>query len=474
MFENIKKHLVHKEDPNEVRSRTVSAENIPTEAKARRTSSLRRLSEQWWRRLMEAVFNGGFSDQVARYSSNEQTSDYVWSTIGWSTWGVIFPILSIAATKVSGIEAAGRFALAFVVSNLLLFVGNYGVRTYQVSDIDEEHSFSDYNIQRIMTCIIMIFAGWLWVKVRGYDHEMAMICVGVFGFRVVDAYADVYEGRLQQVNKLYLAGISQTIRSVAATLFFCIFIFISKSIVVAGIAMAIASLITLFVVTIPLTLFETRKSRKASPIEIKEIFVQCFPLFIALFLYNLLDSMPKFAMEGVLSYDNQLYFNVMYFPPHAILMLTGMIYKPQLLRMSELWADKDKRKRFDLIIYGMLAIIAVLTGLTALFMDYVGISLLSLMYGIDFEQFRYLVMLMVIVGGISGAIDFIYQVITVLRQQEHVTSLYLITFFVSLPLSWAFIHLLGLEGAVYDSMVIMGLLFALLMYEYYAIRRRLS
>ncbi len=423
---------------------------------------------------MEAVYNGGFSDQVARYGSNEQTQDYLWSTIGWSTWGIIFPILSIAATAVSGIEAAGRFSLAFVVSNLLLFIGNYGVRTYQVSDLDEEHSFRDYNIQRILSCILMIAAGWLWVKVRGYDHEMAMICAGVFGFRVVDAYADVYEGRLQQVNKLYLAGISQTIRSIAATVFFCIVLFISRSITAAGIAMAIASLITLIIVTIPLTLFETRRSRKASPVEIKEIFIQCFPLFCALFLYTLLDSMPKFAMEGVLSYDNQLYFNVMYFPPHAILMLSGIIYKPQLLRMSELWADTTKRKRFDLVILGMIVIIAAITGLTALFMSYVGISLLSFMYGIDFEQFRYLVMLMVIVGGISAAIDFIYQVITVLRQQEHVTSLYLITFLVSLPLSWAFIRLLGLEGAVYDSMIIMGMLFCLLMYEYYSIRRRLA
>ncbi len=474
MFKHIQNRFSKKVDSTTHRSRTVSADNIPKEAKLRRTSQLRRISEQWWGRLIEAVYNGGFSDQVARYGSNETTQDYLWSTIGWSTWGIIFPILSIAATQISGIEAAGRFSLAFVVSNLLLFIGNYGVRTYQVSDLDEEHSFRDYNINRILTCLLMIFAGWLWVVFRDYDHEMAMICFGVFGFRVVDAYADVFEGRLQQVNKLYLAGISQTIRSVAATVFFVIVLFISKSITAAGIAMAVVSLATLVVITIPLTLLETRRSRRATPVEIKEIFLQCFPLFCALFLYTLIDSMPKFAMEGVMSYDNQLYFNVMYFPPHAILMLTGMIYKPQLLRLSAIWSDKTKRKRFDLVIFGMLLVIALITGLTAAFMGWIGISILSVMYGIDFEQFRYMVMLMVIVGGVSAAIDFIYQVITVLRQQEHVTSLYLITFLVSLPLSWAFIQLLGLEGAVYDSLIIMSMLFCLLMYEYYSIRRRLA
>ena len=37
------------------------------------------------------------------------------------------------------------------------------------------------------------------------------IGLGVYLYKVIDGVADVYEGRLQQADKLYLAGMSQTL-----------------------------------------------------------------------------------------------------------------------------------------------------------------------------------------------------------------------------------------------------------------------
>ena len=68
---------------------------------------------------------------------------------------------------------------------------------------------------------------------------------------------------------------------------------------------------------------ETPRSKRWNVGSIVELFKQCFPLFIALFLYAFIDNMPKFVMEGVLSYDNQLYFNALYFPAQGILLTVG-------------------------------------------------------------------------------------------------------------------------------------------------------
>jgi hypothetical protein len=46
-------------------------------------------------------------------------------------------------------------------------VGNYGVRTYQVSDLDEMDSFAAYQIQRVITCVAMLCAGVAYCLVRG-------------------------------------------------------------------------------------------------------------------------------------------------------------------------------------------------------------------------------------------------------------------------------------------------------------------
>ena len=435
---------------------------------------LARMANQWWNRLLTSIYSGNISEQSEQYAAHSTSKDYIWNSVGWGAWGAMFPLLTIVATQIVGVEQAGMFSMAFVIANLLWFLGNYGVRTYQVSDLDEQHSFTDYNINRVITCLIMLVVGYLWCEIKGYPQEMTKVCYGVFIFRMIDAYADVFEGRLQQMDKLYLAGISMTVRSALSTIAFSVFLILTRSLEVAGIAMAIGATASLLILTIPLTLFETPKSRKPSFKAIKEIFINCFPLFCALFLYALIDAMPKFAMENVLSYDNQLYFNTMYFPSHAIIMIAGIIYKPQLVRLATVWQDKSKHKRFDLIIWAMIGMIAAITAIVAVIMVWIGIPVMSFLYGVDFAKFKSLVVVMVVSGGVCASIDFLYQIITVLRAQQAVTKLYLIAFAFSVPVSMLLIGFAGLAGAVIDNLIIMAILFVLLVTEYFAIRKRLS
>ena len=230
----------------------------------------------------------------------------------------------------------------------------------------------------------------------------------------------------------------------------------------------------LLLLTLPLAYLETEKSLPATFRGVRELFVQCWPLFLALFLYNVIDSVPKFAMEGSLSYDNQLYYNAMYFPAHSILMAAGFIYKPQLVRLARIWEDPEKHRRFDLVVLAMIGVIALITGAMALFMGWVGIPLMGLMYGLDFEQFRSLVFVMVATGGVCACIDFLYQIITVLRAQGEVTRLYLIAFVFAVPVAMLLVNFSGLSGAVVGSLVVMSILLLLLVTEYLAIRKRLE
>ena len=435
-------------------------------------SLLARTVNQWWNRLLGAVYSRSFSEQSEQYMAHRTTRDYVCNTIGQAAWGGLFPLLTIVCTQLVGAEQAGYFSMAFVVGTLLLFLGNYGVRTYQVSDLDEMESFYDYQLNRVITCVAMLGVGLAYCTIRGYDAMMESICMGVLLFRAVDALADVYEGRLQQKDKLYLAGLSQAIRCALAFVVFTVVLFVTRNLVWASCGMAIGAAISLALFTLPLALFETDKSLPLSLRGVKELFVQCFPLFLALFLYNLLDSMPKFAMEGVLSYDNQLYFNAMYFPALSILMIVGFIYKPQLVRLANIWATPEEHKRFDLIVLAMFVVIAVITGVTALIMGWIGIPIMSFLYGVDFEQFRPLVYVMVCTGGVCAAIDFLYQIITVLREQQSVMRLYLIACVFSVPVALLLVNFSGLVGAVVSSVVIMSMLLVLLLSEYVVIRKR--
>ncbi len=431
-----------------------------------------RVVNSWWNRLLGAIYSGNFADQSEQYLAHQTTRDYICNTCGEAANGALFPILTMICSQLLGAVQAGQFSMAFTIGSLLLFVANYGARTYQVSDLDEMQSFLDYQVNRLLTCAAALAVGMAWFKVMGYEGTMLSICSSMLVYRAVDGLADVYEGRLHQKDKLYLGGLAQAIRCVVAGVAFAVVLLLTGSLSLAGWALAIGGVASLLVVTIPLAYFETDKSLPLTLRGVRELFVQCFPLFIALFLYNLIDSMPKFAMEQMLSYDNQLYYNAMYFPAHCIMMFASFIYKPQLVRLARIWEDPEKHKRFDLIVVAMFAVIAVITAILAAFMGWIGIPLLSLMYGVDFEQFRSLVYVMIVMGGLAACIDFLYQIITVLRAQGSVMRLFLIAVVFSVPICYLLVGFADLAGAVLSGVVVMAILMVLLITEYARIHKQ--
>ena len=433
-----------------------------------------KLANDWFDRLVGAASDKTFSGQDEEYESGRTSRDFVWNTVGFTAWGMVFPILTIVVTQLVGAENAGVFSLAFVTANLLYLIGSYGMRTYQVSDVDEYHAFKDYLISRVVTCAVMMVAGFLYCAIKGYTGQVHTLFIGICAFKAVDAMGDVCEGRLQQMDKLYLGGISLTIRSAVAFFVFAIALLITGDMGIAAVAMAIASLVTLAVVTVPLALFETPKSTPMNMRSIGLLLRESMPVFVALFLYALIDNLPKFLMEGVLSYDNQLYFNALYFPAQTVLLVIGFVYKPLLVRIANLWSDVSKRKKFDLLIIGMMVIVVVVTIAGIALMAWIGIPIMSYLYGVDFEEFRQLSYIMLAAGGVTAGIDFLYQIITVLRRQHVVVGLYLITFVLSILILTLMINMVGLKGAVIGYLIVMSILFVLLVREYVTQRMKLS
>lgn len=459
----------HREPPEQ------DEERWKRDKRYRSVNPVRKLINDWFDRVTGAVSDGGLADQEEEYGSGRTSRDFMWNSIGQGVWGIVFPFLTIVVTQLVGVERAGMFSFAFVLANLLYILANYGVRTYQVSDLDEYHSFADYQVNRIATCVIMMIVGFLICQFAGFQGEMATMCIGIFAYRAVDALGEVYEGRLQQVDKLYLGGISLALRSGAAFIVFALFLIITGNLGIASIAMAVAAALTFAFVTFPLTMLETPRSTPPSMRSISLLFRECFPVFLALFLYAVIDNMPKFVMQGAnLPYDNQLYFNALYFPAQAILITVQLIYRPMLVKMANTWNDESRRTRFDIIIVAMFALIVAITVIGVVLMAWIGIPIMNFLYGLDFGPYAELSFIMLAAGGVTAAIDFLYQVITILRRQQVVLSLYLITFGFSLLVLIMMTTMMGFQGAVMGYLIVMAILLILLVREYIMQRLKFS
>jgi O-antigen/teichoic acid export membrane protein len=118
-----------------------------------------------------------------------------------------------------------------------------------------------------------------------------------------------------------------------------------------------------------------------------------------------------------------------------------------------------------------LSIAGVTLG-ALVFFALAGIPLFGVLYGIDFESMRVLCLLMIVAGGFTGGIDFLYQVMTVVRNQNAIIRSYLVAFVVALCTSVALVFLLGLPGAVFAYLATMAVLFFSLVVEYLRVARR--
>lgn len=466
LFYCVKHMFAPKEEYNSRTTRTRSELHAPR--------SSHNIMRSWKNRLMEGVQHQDFANQVALYGSHRTVKDYLCNALGQACMGLMFPLLTILVSQICGCDSAGQFSMAFVVASVFQFIALFGVRTFQVSDVSEQDSFAAYQLQRILTCIIMAAMSWIYLTLRHDSELMSSLLISLMAFKLIDSLADVYEGRLQQCDKLYLAGISQAIRCGGACFVFMLVLILFHDVQTATRALALFAGVSFGIITYPLAKFETPKSRAWEPIELSELFYECFPAFLGQFLFALIDTSPKFIMEAILDYQQQLYFNALYFPAMAIVLVAALVYKPQLMKLSMLWTQNDNTKRFDTQTFIIATSIIGITVLMAFIMWNWGATLNGILYGVSFKHLQLEQLGMVIAGGLSACIDFFFQLLTIIRKQANAFTSYLISFGFVIICSLICITTLRFSGAVGSYVGAMILLCMLLCLQYVHARKTIQ
>ena len=80
----------------------------------------------------------------------------------------VFPVFGFVLGELSFKEGVYRMRLIlplvlfvgifnpFFDREVMFYIGEYGVRKYQVSDVNEELSFTDYHSHRVVACVITV------------------------------------------------------------------------------------------------------------------------------------------------------------------------------------------------------------------------------------------------------------------------------------------------------------------------------
>lgn len=389
---------------------------------------------------------------------NIERDSYIWNMIGSMLNAFQSVIMLMILTRILGLVEAGIFTIAYANANLFLNIGKYGMRYFQVSDVNKQFTFQEYLSSRIISCLLMIVVSVLYTIYSAYSGSYTLnktlIIIWMCLFKVVDAIEDVYHGMYQAQGRLDVASKIMSLRMLVTIILFSACLFVFKNQLIALIISTIITTILAFVfIKMTYSSFNIT-SNELSKNKVLLLLRLCFPLFAGAFLSFYIGNAPKYAIDSMLSDELQACYGFIAMPVFVIGLLNSFIFNPMLQRISLLWKDR-KVKRFVEEVLIQVGIIFVITIICIIGAYLVGVPVLSWLYNTDLSPYKNELLILLLGGGFLGLSGLLNAVITIIRCQKSLMFGYLIISALALLFSNSIVGTYGITGASVLYVVLM-------------------
>ena len=392
---------------------------------------------------------------------------YVWNTAAGLLNAFQSVIMLIVLSHVCDPVQAGIFTIAYANANLFLNLGKYGVRNFQVSDVDEKYAFAPYHAARVVSVAGMVVFGVAWTAwsafTVGYTTEKTLVVLMMLLFKAIDAYEDVFHGNYQQHGRLDVGAKVLTLRMATMIVVFAVLIAVTRDL-----------LLSLTVATIFTALFfvgETIWARRhfglprdVAPSQTGHLGRQtvallreCFPVFLALFLLFYIGNAPKYAIDAVMDDVAQAQYGYIAMPVFVVGLLAGFIYNPIIASLADDWAEGRRdtfARRFALqalIIVGITLV--CIAGAWLL-----GVPVLNLLYNTELAPYKVDLLVLLAGGGFLAMATLFTTGLTIIRWQGKLIPGYVVVSalaFVACPFA---VGAAGIDGASWVYLGLMAIL----------------
>ena len=406
----------------------------------------------------------------------QDAGNFLWNAVGGVLNAGQSVFLLIVITRVCGLEAAGIFSIAFATGNLFLYLGNYGVRNYQVSDLSEKYSFHDYLRHRLCTVLLMLAAAAVYTawsaKTGNYSHYKTLCVLAMCACKAVDCLEEVFEGRYQQKGRLDRSGKLVTFRLLVSIGGMIAVLLVTRDLLTAvwwGVFLAVAASALIIWRYRETAAFERTAFSFSG---IAGLMRECFPVCAANFLSFYLINEPKYAIDAAMDETAQACYNFIAMPVFVIQLLNMFLYQPMLIRMTASW-ENGRRKEFLGYFGRICGALALISAPILLAAWIFGIPVLSWLYATDLAALR-TELLLIMTGGIFLAFNGFYcAVLTIMRKQREIPLTYLAGAVLSLVSTPVMVRESGIVGAVLSFVLVMAAVTVLLTAQFaFALRNK--
>lgn len=393
-----------------------------------------------------------FKAWLVSEDQNSSRRSVIWNALGGGLLTGQAAIVLMFVARTDTLQTAGVVTLAYALATLVLSFARFGMRNFEVTDVHEQYSFSDYKASRWLTvsfaALVTACALGVLVGVGAYDSRKAAVVAAIVVLKLVDAVEDLYVGRHQQIDRFLSGTKICALHQLLVTASICVAVVCTRNTLLSFCIGDVAS-----VATLALLVGATAKVRVPFPaglssrVRVRKLLVQCLPLCVGMVLASYVGNIPKYAIDLYLDSASQAVFGYLMLPVFAVTLLNQFIYQPFVRNLASLWDVHDLRGLARTIGRQCLIVLGIALAVLALFLG-VGLPMLSLMYNVDLSPFRVEFAGLMVGGVLYSLASYLSVPITVMRDQGVVGAGYAIASLGGLLMQGILVPLWGFGGVI--------------------------
>lgn len=396
---------------------------------------------------------------------NNVKKNYIWNTLGTACVSFLSLILMILVTRINGMEMAGIFSFSFSSACIINIFALYCGRTYQVTDDNKQISESSYVVTRLLTAIGGIVISILFTLINGYSMDKSIIFVSLCSLKCLEAICDVYYGINQKRDNLYIAGKSMVYRTLVSIIVFLAVDKLTDNLLISCIALVVITLLFLLYYDKRNASKETEISYKLNIKEVKKLLKMAGYTCLFSLIVMVAINIPKYAIDYLSTDSVQAIYGIVSMPATFIMLFGQFILQPSLTGLATSFRSNQK-KAFNKIVMKISSIIVLSLIVIIPVAYFLGIPVLNIVYGVNLNEYRMLLILIIIGAAFYTISQILLNALITLRCTKEQLYLQLITLVLSIIISMLLVEPYDVYGSVmsYFCILVMQFMFYLVLY----------
>lgn len=277
-------------------------------------------------------------------------------------------LTTVLAVRFADFETAGIYALAVSFTNLFYFLALFGIRNYQISDIADRFSQSQYAGVRIITALAATLMFLTAVLIAGIE-PYALKCYFLYMvYKLGEAYTEGYFSILQRRGQYKRLASSYTAKACLPFLLFAELLRATGDLFTGILGLVVGYIAAVVIVDVPR--WERGNRRRVDFRGSMDILRQCLPLMIVSLTVPVMNYVTRFAVEREMDYYHVGQYASLSSVIVVMSTLAGAVFVVLIPEVSSLMENGrwgQIRRLFGLSVGGMLLITAAAVAVGKIF-----------------------------------------------------------------------------------------------------------